>query len=155
LLLTTATMLRFLRFAVAAALLASTVRARAEARDEAENHRLGWDYPRFRTSEYVASGLVSAAGLYVQFGTAALPIGKRSNGILFDNRIRSALRSTDPSTRTRAGTTSDYLWWTTQSFPIVVDSLIVPLAFDRGNVDVAFQMILLDWQAQSLAFLIT
>jgi membrane-associated phospholipid phosphatase len=142
---------------VAAAILAlhSSRGAAAQTSDAGDHHRLRWDYARFRPSEYVASGLVSAAGLYVQFGTDRLPVGSWTNGVLFDDGIRGAFRSTTPEGRRRAAVASDYLWWTTQYFPIVVDSLIVPLATDRGNTDVAFQMLLLDWQAQSLAFLLT
>lgn len=128
--------------------------ASAQGPDEGVPHRLSWDYPRFRTSEYVASSIVSAAGVLVEFGIQHQPVSSWNDGILLDDTVRSALRLESPDARHRAAVASDYLWWGTQAFPIVVDSLIVPLVTDRGNADVAFQMLLLDWQAQSAAFLV-
>jgi membrane-associated phospholipid phosphatase len=47
---------------------------------------------------------------------------------------------------------SDYLWHGTQYFG-VVDAIVVPLVFDRGNFDVAWQLTMINWQVIGLAFL--
>jgi membrane-associated phospholipid phosphatase len=148
--------------ALALALAGSTSMISRSARADAptpdakvDEHRLKWTYPRFRAAEYAAALAVTGANIYLQYGTTREPNGPWNNGILFDDGIRNALRSRNAATRSRVGQISDYFWHGTQYFPLVVDSLIVPLVTDRGNTDVAWQMTLLDWQVESLAFFIT
>lgn len=148
-----------MRFVVSMLVVASLLLARRsfgqDATPSEPAHRLEWTYPRFRVAEYVAAGSVTAAHLALLLGTNRIPEGSWKNGVFFDDSIRSALRASTQEGRDRAGSISDALWYGTALYPIVIDSLLVPLAFDRGNTDVAFQMILLDWQAEELTGLIT
>lgn len=127
----------------------------AEETRQAPAHRLTWSYPRFSALEYVAASAASASDLALTFGTDRIPRGSWKNGVLFDDAVRSALRATTADGRDRAGRVSDVLWGGAMLYPIVVDSLLVPLALDRGNTDVAYQMLLLDWQAEGLAGAVT
>jgi membrane-associated phospholipid phosphatase len=124
-----------------------------EARAE-EPHRLEWTYPRFRPVEYVAAGLATGAGLYLEGATRGNPDNQLRGGILLDEVTRDVLVAGSADTRDTVATVSDYLWHSTQYFP-VLDSLITPLVSDRGNLDVAMQMTLINWQVQGVAFLIT
>ena len=138
---------------LAALALITLAPARARA-DQAPRHRLEWTFPSFRAEEYAAATAVSLLGLSMEFRSARIPDGGWNGGIGFDDRVRSGLRAESPAGRDRAARVSDVLWMATQWYPIV-DSLVVPLATDRGNTKVASQMLLLDWQAQSFAFLVT
>ena len=131
---------------------AADAEATPEERDE---HRLKWVFPRFRTWQYVAIGVQTAANLTIEF----VDIPKREeawrSALPLDVDMRNALRPETQEGRDRANTVSDYLWWTTQFYTVVVDSLVVPLAFDNFNVDVAWQMTMINWQTLGLAGLVT
>ena len=126
----------------------------AAAGEDDSSHRLIWDYPRFRVSEYIGTGVLAATGLYVEYGWRSEPVGSWSNGILFDDAARDALRSRSRTTRDRAAGLSNLLLNPTLYFP-VLDSLITPLVSDRGNTYVASQMFLVDWEAITVASLLT
>jgi membrane-associated phospholipid phosphatase len=138
-----------------AALFASTflaVDAKAEPEPAKGDHRLVWDYPRFRPWEYTTTLGVTLTGFFVESKAGDYSPKTRWGGILFDDAVRTTLVSTNPETRDRVAKISDITWNATQYFPIFVDSLFVPLVTDKLNFDVASQMLLIDWQVQSLAF---
>ncbi|HKY39661.1 MAG TPA: phosphatase PAP2 family protein [Polyangiaceae bacterium] len=96
---------------------------------------------------------VTGTNLYFQYGTGAFPDQRWNSPILFDEWARG-IRADTPEGRRRVAEVSDYMWHGTQYYTVVVDSLLVPLAFDRFNLDVALQMNLLNWQAIGLSFFI-
>src|SRR5262245_29794708 len=104
-------------------------------------HRLAWNYPDFRPSEYVLSSAATVGTLVLNFGWKRIPQSDWRDGILFDDAARDRMRLSTPEGRDRAAKVSDFVWYGTQFYP-VVDSLIVPLLFDRGNTRVSLQMLL-------------
>jgi membrane-associated phospholipid phosphatase len=69
-----------------------------------------------------------------------------------DLAARNAFRISSPRGRERVARISDYLWHGTQYFG-VAESIVVPLLFDGGNFDVAWQLTMINWQVVGLAFL--
>ena len=126
----------------------------AGAAELQSEQRLSWDFPHFRAEEYAAASAVSVLALSVQFGSERLPDGSWNGGILGDYEFRALLRASSADSRHTAAEVSDVLWPAAQWYPLV-DSLLVPLAFDRGNTEVAFQMTMLNWQAEGFVFLLT
>ena len=120
-----------------------------------DGHRLQWTFPRFRLAEYVAAGAVTAGNFTLESVYTNVPDRNWTGGILWDSAVRNALRSRSYDTRRSVSDVSDVFWNVTQYYPVVVDGLFIPLVTDRLNFDVAFQMTLLNWQAQSLTFLMT
>ena len=132
--------------------------ARTSAAQEApapDQHRLVWEFPRFRTWQYVAIGVQTAANLTIEFTDFPSRAETWRSPLPLDLSVRSALRANSIDGRNRAAVASDVLWWTTQFYTVVVDSLLVPLAFDDGNTDVAWQMTMINWQALGLTGIIT
>jgi membrane-associated phospholipid phosphatase len=74
--------------------------------------------------------------------------------VLLDSATRDALVLGDEKSRIQIADISDILWPVTQYFPIA-DSLFTPLVTDDGNLDVAAQLTLINWQVQGVAFLLT
>jgi membrane-associated phospholipid phosphatase len=133
-----------------------TAAPKAAAEDaERSEHRLNWTFPRFRLWQYVSSGAVTGLNLYLQYGTGAFPDSSWNSPILFDEPARDALVAGTQAGRDRAAMVSDYMWHATQYYTIVVDSILVPLATDRLNADVAWQMSMVNWQAIGLSFFLT
>lgn len=95
-------------------------------------------------------------GLYLEFGIKSdFPDGEWDNGFLFDDSVRSALVAGTRAGRDRAAMISDLFWYGPQYYPILIDGLLVPLATDRLNFDVAWQLSMINWQAESLAATLT
>ncbi len=118
-------------------------------------HRLNWTYPRFRLWEYIAAATVTSTGYFLQYGIEGdFRDSSWDNGILWDDAVRSALVAKTREGRERAHALGDYFWYIPQYFP-VVDSIVTPLVSDKLNFDVAFQLTLLNWQAQGMSFLLT
>jgi membrane-associated phospholipid phosphatase len=122
---------------------------------ERSEHRLNWTFPRFRLWQYASSAAISGANLYLQYGTGAFPDSSWNSPILFDEPARDGLGAKTQEGRDRAAVVSDYMWHTTQYYTVIVDSIIVPLATDRLNIDVTWQMSMLNWQAIGLSFFLT
>ena len=127
-----------------------------EARDQADDgHRLHWSYPRFRLWQLLSSLAVSGTNLYLQYGIEGdFPSSGWNEGILFDDASRDLLVAESKEGRHKAAQISNFMWHATQYYPIVVDSLFVPLVTDKFNIDVALQMNAINWQVQGLAFLL-
>jgi membrane-associated phospholipid phosphatase len=123
--------------------------------ERASSHRLIWQFPRFRTWQYLGIVAVSGTNLYIEFGGPQFPDQSWNQPVLMDLALRSTLRLRGAEARRQAAQVSDYLWYSTQYYTVVVDSLLVPLVFDRGNFDVAWQMTMLNWQVLGLSFLAT
>lgn len=131
---------------------ARSAQATREPDEEEDEHRLAWVYPRFRLWQYISSAVVSGTNLYLEYKEGYYPDRWWKNGSLFDDAARSWLRADTEEGRSRADLWSDILWHPVQYYTVFVDSLLVPLAFDRGNTLVAWQMTMLNWQAIGAAF---
>ncbi|HZO16521.1 MAG TPA: phosphatase PAP2 family protein [Polyangiaceae bacterium] len=131
--------------------------ARAEQREpeqkEAE-HRMQWNYPRFHLLEYAAAGLVTGVGFWLAYGTRGKPDNGIDGPILLDGPSRDLFLVRDMETRKKLDLASDLMWHSTQYFP-VVDSIVTPLASDNFNIDVATQMMLINWEVMGTAFFLT
>jgi membrane-associated phospholipid phosphatase len=127
---------------------------RAEEPPRVAEHRLKWKYPRFRPSQYIVSLLTSGVALYMERGTRGLPDNNLHGGILLDTATRDLLVAKTPEGRSTVAAISDIMWHSTQYFS-VADSLITPLVSDRGNLDTAVQMTLINWQIQTTSFVLT
>jgi hypothetical protein len=115
------------------------------AEPAAEPSEFVWKWPRFRTSEYITTGVVGAAALGVFFFAGLRDEPRWTGGILFDDAVRDAVRI-----RSRDGTAtvrrlSDVTAIGVLVLTLGVDSLAVPLL--RGSSDVAGQLLLLDAEA--------
>ena len=126
--------------------------ARAEPLPAPGEHRIIWKYPKFRSWEYSTAIGISLTALSWEIKSREFSPPNDRRGILFDDAIRDRLHSTSHDTRVMAGKVSDILWNTIQWYPVAIDSLLFPLVFDRGNTEVASQMLLMDWQVQALTF---
>lgn len=124
------------------------------AEPPAPSRRLPWVFPRFRAWEWAGSIATSIGSLAVEFGTDHIPDNHWRRGLFFDDNARDALVARSSEGRARAAKLSDVSWPIVQYFPIV-DAIVTPLATDHGNLDTAFQLTLLNWESQSLAFLLT
>jgi membrane-associated phospholipid phosphatase len=125
---------------------------RSDAEDE---HRLHWTFPRFRTWQYVAVGVQTAANLSIEFANVPSAGESWRSPLPLDVPVRNALLPDTESGRERAARVADILWYSTQFYTVLIDSLLVPLAFDDGNTDVAFQMTMINWQTLGLTGIIT
>src|SRR5690606_12158942 len=108
-------------------------------------------YPRFR---YWQWGLSLVATGYFTYSVLQEPrvteIGwDWEDAGPIDRFMRKSLVADGHAGRRRAQNASNTLWHITEFFPFA-DSVIVPLVFDDFNVDVAWQMTLLNWQGISV-----
>ncbi len=120
---------------------------------EPAKRRLVWRYPRFRLTEYVAAGAVSVGNISLEVAYQARPRDRFTKPVLNDSVVRSWLRASTPEGRDRADDISDYMWYGS-TYYVLLDGLVTPLASDRLNTDVAFQLTLLNWQAIGLSGLL-
>jgi membrane-associated phospholipid phosphatase len=123
----------------------------------AAQKRLVWneDWPRFRTWEYVATGVAVAGGLGMEHFTAQPREPRWVGPILFDDAVRRALVAPSRGSREAAGIASDVTWLASQWYTQVVDAALVTYLLDDGNVDVAWQMSMLNAQAMAVGFVLT
>ena len=145
---------RFVAAALASLVFLVSALARAEGNSStSDKSALTWDWPTFRTSEYVVTGVVGAAalGVFVLGKPRSKPLW--TGGILFDDAVRDAVRVRSPRTRDRLRMLSDITGITSIVLLLGVDSLAVPLL--RGSPQVAIQLLLLDAEASAFNSLLT
>lgn len=122
-----------------------SAKARGEPLAEPSQHRLEWNYPRFRYWEW---GIALAATGYFTYSVLQEPrrvdMGWH-DPLPGDDAARNLFVAEGHAGRRKANNASNMLWHITEFFPFA-DSIIVPLLFDDFNVDVAWQMTLLNWQ---------
>jgi membrane-associated phospholipid phosphatase len=119
-------------------------------------HRLEFApaFRRFELADYIGTALVAAAGVVVQFAVHD-PIKPRWTGpILFDEAARRAMVASTPDGRNQAIVISNIFWYTPTILPYV-ESILLPLATDRGNWDVAWQLTAMNLQAAAVNWLVT
>lgn len=124
----------------------------AEADDE---HRLHWDFPKFRLWQYVAIGVQTAGNLYFEFGKVPSNGESWRSPLPLDEPMRDLLLADSDAGKQRATLIADTLWYSTEYYVVVIDGLLVPLAFDSGNTLVASQLTLINWQALGFAGILT
>lgn len=133
-----------MKFAAALALALSLYAA-----TPAKAGTLEWkeQWPRFRTSEWIVTTAAGATVLTLYLVPPIKPTW--GHPILFDSTVRDALRADSESATDQWRRWSDYGYYTMAAYPIVVDSLIVPLA--RGSSTVAAQTTLINLQAFAIS----
>ena len=140
--------------ALAAALLASSEAAAqgappaAPPRRDSPGEVVAWDpaWPKFRTAEYVATGLMLAGA----FGSLAIPVSETRWTKVddLDATLRDTFRAGGVTERAAARDASDLLL-TLMINQLTIDTLIVTW-WGHGRGSVAWQMIAMD--AEALAF---
>jgi membrane-associated phospholipid phosphatase len=119
-----------------------------------DDHRLRWTFPEVRTWQYFAIAAQTAGNL--AFETYGKTPGETWREPLpLDVPVRNTLAARSATGRLRADAVSDVLWHTAAYYPVVVDSLLVPLAFDGLNTHVAWQLTAVSWQTIGLTGLVT
>lgn len=146
---------RFLLASALAAVAALTTPATARADSTAEDRTLRWDedVPRFRVSEYVATGILGAAGIAMYTWLPDQREPHWTGGILFDDAVRNAIRVRSPSALPTVWAFSDAVDVAVVVLAVGVDSLAVP--FLRGSGDVALQLGLMDAESFAMASVVT
>jgi membrane-associated phospholipid phosphatase len=113
---------------------------------------LEWRWARFRTGEWVASGVFLGGLIPALFIKPSSHPWTTSN--VFDESIRNVLRASSQSTRDAVSTTTDVILGAGVLFPVVVDALIGGWAVGKSR-DVAFQMTEIDAEAYLLTGLVS
>ncbi len=122
--------------------------------DAKKRHRLEWNerWHRFRPVEYVTTSVTGVAAIGVFLFAHPSDHPKWIGPILFDTPIRNALRM-----RTRSGiqAADDASYYAALVTPVqaLFDSLVLPFA--DGNLDLTWQLALMDAQAYALSGLVT
>jgi membrane-associated phospholipid phosphatase len=123
--------------------------------DDAKQHGvLAWNsaWPKFRTSEYLVTGIAGAASLSVYFFLDSPKEPHWIGGILLDDAIRAEVRLRSHGQRDRARQASNVTALSTIGWAFGVDSIAVPLL--RKKPDVAQQLVSLDAEAFAISTLI-
>ena len=132
----------------------SLLLAPAEARAD-DDEGLSWDpsWPRFRTAEYIATGVMLAG---VGVGLFAVPQREdaTSGGILFDDYFREELVLGRRGDRDTAVLIGDIFYYGLTFYPPVVDIGIAAVAVHQSG-DVAWQMFAIDAQSYALTGLVS
>lgn len=118
----------------------------------ASDDRLVWRWRRPGTWEYAASGALGVAALAVQLYATQPEKPRWVRPVWFDTSVHDVMTSKSRQTRERTSLYSDYMGLGTQVWAYV-DSVVVPLATDGANIDVAWQMTFINLQATSLVVL--
>lgn len=106
----------------------------------AEGHTLTWSWPRFRGIEYGTTVAVWLELAFIEFRTETPTEPRWRGGLPGDELIHDAVLLRKREHRDVVAAISDPLPIALQAFPLLIDGALVPLVFDRGNVDVAWQM---------------
>ncbi len=135
--------------------IAAATPAIAQEDPAEEPKRLRWkeDWRRVGVLEYATTLTFATGGLVLQqLDRADDP--RWSNPVLFDDWMRDGLRASSPGARRRASKWSDILIVVGAAQPVVIDPLFVVLIGD-SNLDVAWQMTVLNAQAHAISNFVT
>jgi membrane-associated phospholipid phosphatase len=133
--------------------LFDTATARAEP-SGSDDHRLHWNYPRFHTLEYIATGTISGVVLWTEHDLRGNPDNGWTNGILLDEPTLDLLFVDHLESRKRLDTAARVLW-NIAHFSAIADSILTPLISDGFNLDVAAQMTLINLEVEATTVLLT
>jgi membrane-associated phospholipid phosphatase len=120
-----------------------------EAGAQPSPHRMIWRWERFNTFDYFSTAALGLTFLLIEFETETPDDPNWRGGILFDDGVRDALVAESRDGRDAHAISSDYLSLGTLVLN-TFDSVVVPLVFDRWNVDVAWQLTMINLQAQAI-----
>ena len=111
--------------------------------------RLVWDssWPRFRIVEYAATITSYEMLAFIEFRMKLGDTPNFTGGILFDDAFRSVFRLHDCDGRIAAAHVADVLALSAEIEPIVASTL--PPLVDCFNLDVGWQLVALDFEAQA------
>jgi membrane-associated phospholipid phosphatase len=111
--------------------------------------RLVWDerWPRFRVIEYGATTTAYEMLGFIELKLKLPPVPRWKGGILFDNAVRSVFLLHSRNGRLAAGNVADALAIGDEIEPVLAST--VPPLVDGMNVDVAWQMVTIDLEAQA------
>ena len=124
-----------------AAMLALACASRTAAADPApsvaEENQVTWheDWPRFHVVEYISTGILGAATIYLLIYSPEAPYWKGPNRV--DDAIREQLRAHTDTGRMLAGRISDVLALALIAQPLAIDPIVTWAG--RGSGDVAYQ----------------
>lgn len=115
---------------------------------------LTWDpaWPRFRSSEYLLTGVAGVASFALYFGVDNAREPRWVGGVLFDDAVRGAVRLHSQKQRGITRFTSDLAALSMMAWVIGFDSLAVPVV--RRKSDVAGQLLLMDAEAVAVSTLL-
>jgi membrane-associated phospholipid phosphatase len=110
-----------------------------------DDHRLIWRkaWPRFRVIEYGITAALLLELALLEFRAKIRDSPNWTGGVLFDDAIRDGVRLESREGRETAGDIADPITLGLQIYPLV-ESIVLPLATDRFNVDVATQLTLMN-----------
>jgi membrane-associated phospholipid phosphatase len=110
-----------------------------------DDHRLIWRkaWPRFRVIEFGVTAALLFELAMLEFRAKVRDSPNWTGGVLFDDAIRDGMRLESREGRETAGDIADPITLGLQIYPLV-ESIVLPLATDRFNVDVATQLTLMN-----------
>lgn len=111
--------------------------------------RVEWrpEWPKFHPIEYVTAGVLGASSLAIQLFVDSQTSGPYG-GLLFDDAVRDVLRARTPELRNATKAIADWGYRGMLVAPYL--DLAVSFAIHR-NTEVAWQMLMLNLQAQAVA----
>lgn len=111
--------------------------------------KLRWDpaWPRFRWWEYVQTGALLALTPWLAAQTGPHVPGW-TEPLIFEQELRDLMVFRSEEHRDMADHISDWLWYGTEAYPVIVDTLLVA-GLARWSWDVAWQMLLMNAQAMT------
>ncbi len=141
---------------LALATVASSAEAEEKAPTAGTEHRLVWqpEWRRFDLIEYVATAAIVGAYYAVELEAPKPTEANWSGGVLIDDGVRSPIVGSTRDARNRAADFGDLLFLVPPAWAIL-DGIITPLATDRGNLEVAWQMTAMNIQAVGFVGLLT
>lgn len=110
-----------------------------------EPKKYPWRYHRFDTLDVIVTLVGGAGFMYVHFGVDAPQEARWSSTALLDDDARDWFVADSREGRDRADTISDVLWYTPMALPWL--DLAFPLFADDWNLDTAWQMTAINFQA--------
>ena len=108
----------------------------------------GWR--RLGAVDYAATVGATGAYVVVRFVLDAPTEARWEGGVLIDDATRDGVVGATRGGRSRASDLSDVTAVIAQAYPLAVDGLLLPLALDAGNVEVAWYVSVLNVQALAL-----
>jgi membrane-associated phospholipid phosphatase len=140
---------------VSAALATTTLVSGSHEARAADPDTVEWsdDWPRFRWTEVLATGLFVGQALTAVYLYPTPPIRWRG-GILFDDAVRDAIKPDSHDAREALRAPSDNLYYGAVLFPFIVDTALVAGAI-HGSGDVALQMFAMNLESFALSGALT
>jgi hypothetical protein len=113
------------------------------------SHRYEWRWRRSGVWDYVVTGVALTGFAIEEFAVHPAKTPNWTGPILFDSGVRDALVARTPAGRNRAAQISDFFQFGVPGFA-VAESVILPLALDNWNIDVAWELTAIDLQTLSI-----